>query len=109
MSAFAEHREVRVTRRKSITMPFVPDELSPVRTVDQELDKGLKGWTDPDVKIELPGDCKPKGWAERELEAMNVGTVVRKARPASKARVVSATGPNAHYRAMQARAAALRG
>ncbi|AZS08292.1 hypothetical protein PBI_IRONMAN_92 [Mycobacterium phage IronMan] len=107
MSAFAEHREVRVTRRKSITMPFVAAELSPVRTVDQELDKGLKGWTDFDKKIEVEGNARPKGLAERELEAMNVGTRIRRSPAPRQGRVVSPTGPSAHYQAMKARAAAL--
>ncbi|QFP95574.1 hypothetical protein SEA_GAUGELDP_91 [Mycobacterium phage GaugeLDP] len=106
MSAFAEHREVRVTARKSIRTPFTAPELSAPRTVDLELDKGLKGWTDFDVKIEEPGDARPKGLAERQLEAMTVGNVIRKARPARQGKTLS-TGPNAHYRAMQARAAAL--
>lgn len=78
MPAFAEHHEVRVTERKSVTMPFVAPELSPAPLLDRELDKGLKGWTDFEVKIELEGDCKPSGLAERQLEEMTVGSPVRK-------------------------------
>ncbi|QDP44673.1 hypothetical protein SEA_NOTHINGSPECIAL_89 [Mycobacterium phage NothingSpecial] len=106
MAVFAEHREVRVTARKSIKTPFVAPELSAVRTVDQELDKGTKGWTDFDTKVpDLRGDHLPAGLAERQLEEMKVGTFIRKA--PRKARVVSSTGPSAHYRAMQARASRL--
>lgn len=76
---FAEHREVRVTERKSITMPFVAPDLSPVRTVDAELEKGKKGWTDFDVKVpDLSTDHLPKGQADRRLEEMNIGAVIRK-------------------------------
>ncbi|UQS94673.1 hypothetical protein SEA_RIFTER_104 [Mycobacterium Phage Rifter] len=107
MAVFAEHREVRVTARKSVKAPFTAPELSAPRTVDIELDKGLKGWTDTDVKIEEPGDCKPVGLAARQLEEITLGKVARKARPTRQGRVVSTTGPNAHFKAMQARAAAL--
>ncbi|AHJ86454.1 hypothetical protein 40AC_91 [Mycobacterium phage 40AC] len=84
----AEHREVRVTARKSVRTPFVAPELSAPRLVDLELDKGLKGWTDRDVKIPTEGDGRPKGMAERQLEEMNIsGTrIIRK--PRSQARVV---------------------
>ncbi|AEK08543.1 hypothetical protein FGG36_gp10 [Mycobacterium phage Jeffabunny] len=107
MAIFAEHREVRVTARKSVKAPFTAPELSAPRTVDIELDKGLKGWTDTDVKIEEPGDGNPVGLAARRLEEITAGKVASKARPARQGRVVSTTGPNAHYRAMKARAAAL--
>ncbi|AIW02988.1 hypothetical protein KIY87_gp08 [Mycobacterium phage Malec] len=78
MPVFAEHREVRVTARESCKTPFVAPDQAPVRLLDRELEKGLKGWTDFDVKIEVEGDCKPSGLAERQLEEMTVGTVVRR-------------------------------
>ncbi|APC43238.1 hypothetical protein SEA_JAAN_91 [Mycobacterium phage Jaan] len=101
-----EHREVRVTARKSVRQDFIAPDLSPVRLIDRELEKGLKGWTDFDVKIEQEGNAKPKGLAERQLEELKVGTPARR-RPLRQGRVVSPTGPNAHYQAMKARAAAL--
>ncbi|ACE80015.1 hypothetical protein Pukovnik_89 [Mycobacterium phage Pukovnik] len=107
MSAFAEHREVRVTARKSIRTPFAAPELSAPRTVDLELDKGLKGWTDFDVKIEQEGNAKPKGLAERQLGELNVGTRIRRTPAPRQGRVVSPTGPSAHFKAMQARASRL--
>uniref|UniRef100_A0AAU8GRG6 Tail assembly chaperone n=1 Tax=Mycobacterium phage BabyBack TaxID=3158877 RepID=A0AAU8GRG6_9CAUD len=108
MSAFAEHREVRVTARKSVTPGFIAPDLSPTRLVDRELEKGLKGWTDFDVKLDdIRGDHLPKGFAERQLEAMSAGMPVRKARPARQGRAVLSNGPTSHYKAMQARAAAL--
>ncbi|BBX09481.1 hypothetical protein [Mycolicibacterium aichiense] len=79
----AEHREVRVTRRKSIVTPFAAPELSPVRTVDIELDKGIPGWTDKDVLVEeinRPGNHKPVKLAKQQLEEMTMGTVLRKPR-----------------------------
>ncbi|AXC33244.1 hypothetical protein SEA_CRUCIO_95 [Mycobacterium phage Crucio] len=78
MPVFAEHREVRVTARESCKTPFVAPDQAPVRLLDRELEKGLKGWTDFDVKIEEEGDAKPVGWAERQLEEITVGTVVRR-------------------------------
>ncbi|AEL17773.1 hypothetical protein TURBIDO_95 [Mycobacterium phage Turbido] len=78
MPLFAEHREVRVTARESCKTPFVAPDQAPVRLLDRELDKGLKGWTDFDVKIEEEGDCRPKGMAERQLEELTLGTVVRR-------------------------------
>ncbi|AFI25005.1 hypothetical protein [Mycobacterium phage SWU1] len=79
MPVFAEHREVRVTARESVKTPFVAPELSAPRLLDRELEKGLKGWTDFDYKIELPGDARPVGLAERQLEEITVGTAIRKA------------------------------
>lgn len=78
MSAFAVHHEVRVTARQSVTTPFVAPELSPASLLSRELDKGLKGWTDFDQKIEVEGDCKPSGLAERQLEEITVGTPIRR-------------------------------
>ncbi|QDF18487.1 hypothetical protein SEA_RACHALY_92 [Mycobacterium Phage Rachaly] len=79
MPLFAEHREVRVTARESCKTPFVAPDQAPVRLLDRELDKGLKGWTDFDRKVEdVRGEHLPKGFAERQLEEITVGTVVRK-------------------------------
>ncbi|QUE25771.1 hypothetical protein SEA_SMEAGAN_97 [Mycobacterium phage Smeagan] len=71
-------RNVKASERKSIRTPFIAPDQAPVRLLDRELEKGLKGWTDFDVKIEEEGDCRPKGMAERQLEEMTVGTVVRR-------------------------------
>ncbi|QGZ16888.1 hypothetical protein KI248_gp11 [Mycobacterium phage Phaded] len=102
-----EHREVRVTARKSIRQDFIAPDLSPVRLIDRELEKGLKGWTDFDVKIEQEGNAKPKGLAERQLEELSVGTRIRRSPAPRQGRVVSPTGPSAHFKAMQARASRL--
>ncbi|QGJ94860.1 hypothetical protein SEA_BLINN1_100 [Mycobacterium phage Blinn1] len=111
MAIFAEHREVRVTARKSVRAPFTAPELSAPRQVDIELDKGLKGWTDTDVKIEEPGDCKPSGLAARQLEEITAGKVSRKAPVSSGLRPIRSKynqgGPSAYHKAMKARAAAL--
>ncbi|QFG04577.1 hypothetical protein SEA_JEEVES_102 [Mycobacterium phage Jeeves] len=103
-----EHREVRVTPRKSIRQDFIAPDLSPVRRVDLELDKGLKGWTDYETKVPDMGlvDGGKERAAAEEFDRMTVGTVVRKV-STSKARVASKTGPSDHYRAMQLRAAKL--
>ncbi|AEK07366.1 hypothetical protein PBI_MYXUS_100 [Mycobacterium phage Myxus] len=77
MGYLAEHREVRVTARQSVGKLFIAPDLSPVKLVDRELEKGLQGWTDLDVKVtDLRGDHLPKGHAERQLEAMTVGTYI---------------------------------
>ncbi|ASZ75437.1 hypothetical protein PBI_JOSHKAYV_98 [Mycobacterium phage JoshKayV] len=85
---FAEHREVRVTARESCKTPFVAPDQAPVSLLNRELEKGLKGWTDFDVKIEDTGmvDGGAVRAAEAEFEAMTVGTYVRKA-PQTTARV----------------------
>ncbi|QBJ04899.1 hypothetical protein SEA_ELEPHANTOON_98 [Mycobacterium phage Elephantoon] len=91
-SYLAEHREVRVTARKSIGKDFIAPDLSPVKLIDRELEKGLQGWTDLDVKVvDLRGEHLPKGHAERELAAMTVGTYVP--RPATARREVSRKRP----------------
>ncbi|ABE67420.1 hypothetical protein PBI_CHE12_101 [Mycobacterium phage Che12] len=103
-----EHREVRVTARESVKTPFVAPELSAPRLVDLEAEKGLKGWTDFDTKVpDLRGDHLPKGLVESRIEAIKVGTVIRKTPAARNVRVVSPTGPNAYHKAMRERAARL--
>ncbi|AOQ27930.1 hypothetical protein SEA_POMAR16_98 [Mycobacterium phage Pomar16] len=84
MSVFTEHREVRVTARESIKTPFVAPELSPVRTVDAELEKGTKGWTDFSNKPEVVNVPTSEIAAEREaalVEDITItgDTVIRKA------------------------------
>lgn len=102
-----EHREVRVTARESVRTPFVAPELSSPRVIDLELEKGLQGWTDFDVKVEdvTTMEHKPSGLAAKQLEEIAWGRAIRKA--STPKRVVSSTGPNAHHKAMRARAAAL--
>lgn len=74
-----EVRDVRVTERKSVTMPFVAPELSPVRRVDLELERGEPGWTDLDTKVpDLTTDHLPHGLADRQLYEITVGTAIRK-------------------------------
>ncbi|QBJ00269.1 hypothetical protein SEA_PHARAOH_81 [Mycobacterium phage Pharaoh] len=101
-------RDVRVTARQSITQDFIAPDLSPVRRVDLELDKGIPGWTDHDVKIEDENTTGlPKGHAERLIEEMTIGDYRPKARVTTPRKVLNTTGPTSHYRAMQARAAKL--
>ena len=90
MPLFAEHLEVRVTARESCKTPFVAPDLSPVRLIDSELDKGLKGWTDFDVQIDdnVMVDGGKVSAAEQEFEAVNVGDeIVRKAPSRNPAKV----------------------
>ncbi|AOT25017.1 hypothetical protein PBI_KALPINE_98 [Mycobacterium phage Kalpine] len=88
MPMFAEHREVRVTARESCKTPFVAPDMAPVTVLARELDKGLKGWTDFDRKIEdtTMVDGGAVRAAEEEFDAMTVGTMIRKA-PVTTARV----------------------
>ncbi|QGH78785.1 hypothetical protein SEA_MIKO_91 [Mycobacterium phage Miko] len=81
MPLFAEHREVRVTARESCKTPFIAPDMAPVALLDRELDKGLKGWTDFDRKVEdnTMVDGGAVRAAEAEFEAMTVGTLIRKA------------------------------
>lgn len=91
-------RDVRVTERSSVRAPFVAPDMAPVRKVDLELDKGIPGWTDRDVKIETaPADAhKAVGHADRELDELVIrdfsemtrkaptGNVVRRQRPTKR-------------------------
>lgn len=81
-------RDVRVTARESIRMPFVAPDLSPVRVIDQELEKGLQGWTDLDVVIESsdPNYHVSVGMADRQIQVNYEGLRPVKA-PATTARV----------------------
>lgn len=114
--AFGVSREARVTARKSVTMPFAPSQDPyvvgvPVPTLDVELDKGLRGWSDFDVKIDAAGEHRSRQSIiedEQRFEEITAGeTIIRKA-PRKDVRVVSRTGPNAHFKQMQARAAKAR-
>ncbi|QNJ55869.1 hypothetical protein SEA_PAINTERBOY_94 [Mycobacterium phage PainterBoy] len=82
--SIAEHREVRVTARESVKMPFAAPDLSPVRTVDIELDKGIPGWTDTDVVVEdLRGghlSSRAIEYRVSMVEDMTVGVAIPKAR-----------------------------
>ena len=81
-----QHREVRVTPRKSVKSPFVAPELSPVRVVDLEIEK-LEGrdWSDYDVMVpDLTGSHLARGHETSLVRQMRVGTVIRKA-PDNKA------------------------
>lgn len=75
-----EHREVRVTPRKSVQTPFVAPDLSPVSTSALELEKGLIGWTDHDYVIPSsnPFKAHDDALAKNLLEEITVGTVTRK-------------------------------
>ncbi|ASR86545.1 hypothetical protein SEA_CHANGELING_93 [Mycobacterium phage Changeling] len=89
MPLFAEQREVRVTARESCKTPFIAPDMAPVSTLQRELQKGTKGWTDFDVKIEDNAmvDGGAVRAAEAEFEAMTVGTYVPRVKaPTAKVR-----------------------
>lgn len=75
-----EVRDVRVTARKSIGRDFIAPELSPVHTVDLELEKGIPGWTDKDVKIadNTQVDGGKDAFLLAEHEAITVGSFIPK-------------------------------
>lgn len=82
MTWFVETREVRVTARSGVTTPFVAPDVAPVPLLARELEKGLKGWTDTDNKVET---VTPRftDWSAMDLEETTVGeTVVRHTMPA---------------------------
>ncbi|AGS82778.1 hypothetical protein ANNAL29_97 [Mycobacterium phage AnnaL29] len=82
-------RNVKASERDTTRMPFVAPELSPAPLLARELDKGLKGWTDFDVKIEDTAmiDGGAVRAAEQEFEAMTVGTYVPRVKaPTAKVR-----------------------
>ncbi|QGJ88852.1 hypothetical protein SEA_YECEY3_102 [Mycobacterium phage Yecey3] len=89
----AEHREVRVTARQSVGKLFIAPDLSPVKLIDRELERGIPGWTDRDVKI--PSTDMVDGGKDRaaadEAERISVGTML--ARPATARREVSRKRP----------------
>ncbi|QGJ90239.1 hypothetical protein PBI_SHEAKEIRA_94 [Mycobacterium phage SheaKeira] len=89
MGYLAEHREVRVTARQSVGKDFIAPDLSPVRLIDRELEKGLPGWTDLDVKVEdnTQVDGGRARFLKAEIEAISVGTYVPKAPVASGLKV----------------------
>ncbi|QGH80658.1 hypothetical protein SEA_RAHALELUJAH_98 [Mycobacterium phage Rahalelujah] len=106
-------RNVRASKRDSSGKIFIAPDLSPVRRVDLELDKGIPGWTDLDVKV--PDNSMVDGGKDRaaaeEMARISVGTgyLSRPATARTNARVVSSLvgGPNAHFKAMQLKAAKL--
>lgn len=99
-------REVRVTMRGvrlsengspvqvTVRSDFIAPDLSAPATSAVELDKGLRGWSDYDVKVPAPVNGGViVGKAERELEELTVGkTVIRTKAPAT-GRVINRTGP----------------
>lgn len=123
-SSIASAREVRVTMRGvrltdggepvqvSTRSDFIAPDLSPVRTVDIECEKGERGWTGQDVKLV---DARPlhiqradrarKAQALADLNDLVLGTpiVFAKAPTADKRRVVNNVGPSAKRRAARSR------
>ena len=105
-STMAQSHEARVTMRGvrltetglpvqvSTRSDFIAPDQSPVALIETEMAKGLKGWTDSDIKPELVGynpktgrgvnNALPTGHAERVLSGFTAGTtVLRTARPAT--------------------------
>ncbi|ADB93789.1 hypothetical protein REDROCK_96 [Mycobacterium phage RedRock] len=82
-------RNVKASARDTSKTPFIAPDIAPVALLDRELEKGLKGWTDFDVKIEDNAmvDGGAVRAAEAEFEAMTVGTMIARKAPATTARV----------------------
>ena len=103
--SFVQHREVRVTARKPVTMPFVAPELSPV-LAHHRLNadpKDLRDWTDTDVKVEYVAVPRSRPTYTQE---MKVSTVRHRSVPVRR-KPSSGGGPSADYRARQLKAAKL--
>lgn len=59
---------------------FIAPELSAPSTLAIELDKGMRGWSDYDVKVPSAKDSHAESVKAAQLEAMTVGeSVIRKA------------------------------
>ncbi|QFG04668.1 hypothetical protein PBI_KEZIACHARLES14_94 [Mycobacterium phage Keziacharles14] len=104
-------RNVHASKRETVGKDFIAPDLSGVGTHNLEMDKGIPGWTDLDVKVpdmSMVDGGKDRAAAE-EMARIAVGTYLPKARPATTSKVVKTLvgGPNAHYRAMQLKAAKL--
>ncbi|QFG08672.1 hypothetical protein PBI_VANISOA_93 [Mycobacterium phage Vanisoa] len=86
-------RNVHASKRETVGKDFIAPDLSPVRLVDLELEKGLPGWTDLDVKLGSNAmvDGGREAFLKAEAEAINVGTYVP--RPATARREVSRKRP----------------
>ncbi|ASZ75260.1 hypothetical protein PBI_MISSWHITE_94 [Mycobacterium phage MissWhite] len=82
-------RNVKASERNTIRMPFVAPELSPAPLLARELEKGTKGWTDFDKKVEDTAmvDGGAVRAAEAELEAMTCGDTISRKAPKTTARV----------------------
>ncbi|QFG12595.1 hypothetical protein PBI_TOAKA_96 [Mycobacterium phage Toaka] len=86
-------RNVHASKRITVGKDFIAPDLSPVRLVDSELDKGIPGWTDLDVKLgsnAMVDGGKDRAAAE-EAARISVGTYVP--RPATARREVSRKRP----------------
>lgn len=93
-------RKVKATRPESMRQLFVAPELSPVSTVQLELEKGNRDWTDVDVKVlDLRGSHLARGH-ETLASDITVGTTIRKPRVEGKAVVLNRTGPSARRRSL---------
>lgn len=103
--SFVQHREVRVTTRKPVTMPFVAPELSPV-PVHHRLNadpQDLRDWTDTDVRVEYVSVPRSQPTYTQEMQA---STVRYRSVPVRR-KASSGGGPSADYRARQLKAAKL--
>ena len=101
-------REVRVTARRGIPRDFIAPEVSPVSTHAVEMDKGVRGFTDMDVKLEIsPTPASERVNREmRNVKDMTAGTRVIRHK-VSEMHVVKTTGPSDRYREARLRAAQL--
>lgn len=93
--------EVRVTQRGvrltdggkrvqvSTKSDFIAPDISPVRVIDLESEKGRRGWTDTEVKLSLAvNGGQIAGRAERDLAELQAGrSVIRKPAPTKVYRV----------------------
>ena len=98
-------RDVRVTAKVSVAREFIAPEVSPVSTHNVEMDKGIRGFTDMDVKIEtLPTPATERVKRDMRLvKDMTVGTRVIRSKASAK-HVVPTTGPTSARQEAMARA-----
>jgi len=82
-------RNVKASERNTIRMPFVAPELSPAPLLARELEKGTKGWTDFDKKVETVAmvDGAAVRAAKEEFEQITCGEVIIRKAPKTTARV----------------------
>jgi hypothetical protein len=99
-------RDVRVTAKVSTPRDFIAPELSPVSTHNVEMAKGVRGFTNMDVKVEtLPTPATERIKRDmRNVKAMTVGTRVIRHKASSGKHVVPTTGPTSAREQAMARA-----
>jgi hypothetical protein len=103
--------EVRVTAKDTTKSPFIAPDMAPVPTVQLELAKSEKGWTNRKAKVKL-GEAAQMAKAEakrarKRQDTVRVGRSVVRKRSGQAMYVVPVTGPSESHKAMRERAARL--